>query len=270
MTAPLRITSGRAALAAEIVGHGAPVVFLHANVADRRMWRAQLDAVGATHKAIAYDRRGFGETRAEKEDHSCVTDLMAVLAATAEGKPAILVGCSLGGRVVIDAAVRHPAAVRGVVLVAPGVAGAPDPVYPPDIAALLAQSKSVEQGGDLDRINAMKARIWLDGVLSREGRVAGPARELFLDMNGIALRSPPVGSDIDVTLTYHRLGDIAVPALVIWGSFDFPHIQERSRKIVTMMPKAVGQELTGTAHLPSLDRPDDVARLITDFIARLP
>ena len=61
-----RIASGRAALAAEVVGRGDPVVFLHANVADSRMWRAQLDSVGATNKAIAYDRRGFGETRCGK------------------------------------------------------------------------------------------------------------------------------------------------------------------------------------------------------------
>ena len=79
-----RIASGRAALAAEVVGRGDPVVFLHANVADSRMWRAQLDSVGATNKAIAYDRRGFGETRAEREDFSAIADLMAVLDAVGE------------------------------------------------------------------------------------------------------------------------------------------------------------------------------------------
>jgi len=52
-----QIASGRAMLAAEVVGSGDPVVFLHAGVCDRRMWRAQLDGVGANNKAIAYDRR---------------------------------------------------------------------------------------------------------------------------------------------------------------------------------------------------------------------
>ncbi len=76
------IASSRATLAVEAVGNGTPVVFLHSNVCDRRMWRPQLDSVGATHKAIAYDRRGFGKTCAEREDFSARADLVAVLDAT--------------------------------------------------------------------------------------------------------------------------------------------------------------------------------------------
>lgn len=48
------------------------------------MWHAQLDGIGADNRAIAYDRRGFGETRAEKESFSAVADLMAVIDATAD------------------------------------------------------------------------------------------------------------------------------------------------------------------------------------------
>ena len=103
-----QVVSGRAMLAAEVVGRGTPVVFLHAGACDRRMWRAQLDGVGVGSKAIAYDRRGCGETRAEKEDFSAVADLMAVMGAMADGATAILVGCSEGGRIVLDAALRHP------------------------------------------------------------------------------------------------------------------------------------------------------------------
>ena len=41
-------------------GEGAPVVLLHAGVADRRAWRAVAPQLAAP--AIAYDRRGFGDT----------------------------------------------------------------------------------------------------------------------------------------------------------------------------------------------------------------
>ena len=63
MSSNHQIASGQARLAVNVVGHGDPVVFLDAAVCDSRMWRAQLDAVGASNRAIAYDRRGFGETR---------------------------------------------------------------------------------------------------------------------------------------------------------------------------------------------------------------
>jgi pimeloyl-ACP methyl ester carboxylesterase len=232
------------------------------------MWRAQLDAIGAIHEAIAYDRRGFGETRAEPEDFSALADLVAVLEATTDGRPAILVGCSLGGRIALDAAIRHPSLVRALVLIAPNVAGAPDPTYTPDVEKLMAQSKQAEASGDLDRLNAMKARLWLDGPLAAEGRVAGPARDLLLDMNGIALRAPPFGSDVDIRPFYHRLGDVAVPTLVIWGDLDLPYVQERCRHVAAVVPGAEGREMAGAAHLPSLERPAEVTALISEFVSR--
>jgi pimeloyl-ACP methyl ester carboxylesterase len=263
-----QISSGRALLAAEVVGTGDPVVFLHANVCDRRMWRAQLDGVGLRNKAIGYDRRGFGETRAEREDFSAVADLLAVLDATAAGEPAVLVGCSLGGRIALDAALRYPSRCRALILIAPNVTGAPDPTYPPEIAPVMAQMRDAERSGDLDRVNALKARLWLDGPLAAEGRVFGAARDLLLAMNGIALRSPPVGSDMDVLPIFHRLAEIAVPCLVIWGDLDFPFVQDRSRHVAKAVQNGLGHEITGVAHLPSLERPADITHLLVEFLSQ--
>ena len=260
-----RIASGRAMLAAEVVGSGAPIVFLHAAICDKRMWRTQLDGVGATNTAIAYDRRGFGETRAGPEDFSAVTDLMAVIEATANGAPVILVGGSQGGRIAIDAALRYPSSVRGLVLIAPNVSGAPEATYPPDIKELMARLKQAEARGDWDQVNMMKARLFLDGPRAPEGRVSGQARELFLDMNAIVLRSPPSGSDLDVAPAFPLLAEITAPSLVIWGNLDLPHVQARSRHVATALPNGSGRELTDAAHLPSLERPAEITKLLVEF-----
>ncbi|MFP3741277.1 alpha/beta fold hydrolase, partial [Burkholderia sp. SIMBA_019] len=74
---------------------------------------------------MAYDRRGFGETFAIAEDHSSVDDLITVLESVAEGRSAILVASSQGGGIALDAALRYPSFVRGLVLIAPNVTGAP-------------------------------------------------------------------------------------------------------------------------------------------------
>ncbi|MBO1079993.1 alpha/beta fold hydrolase [Roseomonas haemaphysalidis] len=123
--------------------------------------------------------------------------------------------------------------------------------------------------GDLDAVNAVKARLWLDGALAVEGRVAGEARRLFLDMHAIALRSPPTGLNRDVAPAYGRLGEIAVPTLVLWGALDFPHIQGRCRHIVATLPNAEGHALAEASHLPSLDLPDRITDLICGFLDRL-
>src|SRR3546814_6357708 len=65
------VASGKARLAG--VQDGAadalrtPVIFLHAGVADGRMWQAQLDEFAPRHRVVAYDRRGFGKTRGQAE-----------------------------------------------------------------------------------------------------------------------------------------------------------------------------------------------------------
>lgn len=248
-----RIKSGNAVLAAEIAGAGAPVIFLHAAVADRRMWRDTAARLAATHRTIAYDRRGFGETTAPVEVHSAVDDLRCVLDTQTE--KAVLVGCSQGGRIVIDAALRFPDRVRGIVLIAPSVTGGPDPVYPPDIAPLMAiQLAPIE----------LKARLWLDGPLAAENRVTGAARATFFAMNA-AIR--PAGKDIDVAPNYDRLAEIAVPALVLCGDLDFPHIQARCRHLAATLPRANLKMLPGLGHLPSLEAPDAVAGPLAEFLA---
>ncbi len=261
-----RVASGRAMLAAEVVGRGAPIVFLHAGVCDSRMWRAQLDGIGVDNRAIAYDRRGYGRTHVEKEDFSAVADLMAVIDALADGTPAILVGCSEGGRIALDAALRHPSSVRALVLIAPSVTGAPEAVYPPEAGDLMTRLKEALAAGDLDQVKALKARLWLDGPLEPEGRVMGEARRLFLDMNDIALRAPPIGLNLDGAPAFHRLGELSAPLLVVQGDLDFPHIQERSRHIARTVLNGSLQVMTGAAHLPSLERPADVTALLTEFV----
>jgi pimeloyl-ACP methyl ester carboxylesterase len=268
MSSTVRIPSGSAVLAAEVVGSGDPVVFLHARVADRRMWRAQLDGIGASNKAIAYDRRGFGETQADNEDFSAVEDLMAVIDAMADGKPTILVGCSQGGAIVLDAALRYPSSIRALVLIAPNVTGAPEAVCPPEIEALRMQLKEAEKTGDIDQAIATRARLSLDGPMEPEGRVTGQARQLFVEMNSVALRSAPTGANLDAAPAYHRLGEISVPSLVICGDLDLSSTQERSRHVAATVLNGSYHELSGAAHLPSLERPAETTALVADFINR--
>lgn len=265
-----RVMSGRATLATFTEGAGAPVIFLHANVCDSRMWASQMSEISTRYKTIAYDRRGFGETRTGTEDFSPVADLKTVIDATTDGEQPILVGCSQGGKIAIDAALQYPSLIRALVLIAPSVGGAPEAVYSSETQALLAQQKDAEEAGALDRLNAIKARLWLDGPLAPEGRVKGPARQLFLDMNAIALRSPPSGASLDVAPAFPRLGDIQMPSFVIWGDLDFPHIQERCRHLASAIPNGSGHELAGAAHLPSLEQPAEVTRLLTEFLDRCP
>ena len=106
------VRSGGVTLAGERWdGEGAPVVLLHAGVADRRAWRAVAPQLAAP--AIAYDRRGFGDTPPTPPPYTHLEDLTAVLDAVAD-EPVWLVGNSMGGALALDAALSIPERLAGL------------------------------------------------------------------------------------------------------------------------------------------------------------
>ncbi len=258
--------SGNAVLAGERSGAGTPLAFLHAGVCDRRMFGAQIDALADRYLTVAYDRRGFGETMTPDETFSHADDFAIVMAALETG-PALLVGCSQGGRVAIDFALQHPEKVIALVLVSPALSGADDPAeMPGTIAELTAALESAEEAGDIDRVNAIEAHLWLDGPLAPEGRVSGAVRRLFLEMNEIALRAPEWRHRVEPPSVVDRLGTIDMPALLVCGDLDSPYLQERHVWLAERLPMAQAEIMAGTAHLPSLERPDAFNGLLDRFL----
>src|SRR5271154_5579362 len=90
------------------------------------MWLLQAAALASTHHVITFDRRGFGETPAVDETYSRTADLFAVLDhLVGRSKPVVLVGCSQGGSIALDAALASPERVAALILISPSVSGAP-------------------------------------------------------------------------------------------------------------------------------------------------
>jgi pimeloyl-ACP methyl ester carboxylesterase len=246
---------------------GPAVVLLHAGVADRRAWRDVAPALHARGAdVLAYDRRGFGETPATTEPFRHVDDLLGLLE-----RPAWLVGNSQGGLISLDAALVAPERVAGLVLIAPAVSGAPD-IAPEDLhpatRALDEAIEAADAAGDLDLVNRLEAHLWLDGPTSPEGRVGGGARELALDMNGVALRSGlPEGAGGSGLDAWSRLAEIGAPATIVWGDLDVPEIIATCRELARRLGDVRDTiELPGVAHLPGLERPDEVTGIVATAI----
>jgi pimeloyl-ACP methyl ester carboxylesterase len=92
-------------MAYEDAGRGVPVVLLHGFPFDRSLWRDQIEVLAATHRVVAPDLRGFGETSAPAGDAAVTMEEMArdVAALMDELKieRAILGGLSMGGYVAL-------------------------------------------------------------------------------------------------------------------------------------------------------------------------
>jgi pimeloyl-ACP methyl ester carboxylesterase len=154
-----------------------------------------------------------------------------------------------------------PERVAGLVVISPAVSGAPDEgELDPDTARLDA---ALEAATGPDEVLRLETWLWLDGPAGPEGRVGGEARELALDMNRRILRneaSEDAGAaDVDA---WSRLEEIRAPVTVAWGELDVPIIVDECRVLAERIPGARSHELPGVAHLPSLERPDELAALI--------
>ena len=216
-----------AVIRGEAMGFGMPVVFLHAGVADRRMWQSQMQTLAAEgYHVISYDRRGFGETTTPDEPFSHVADLEAVLDQLSV-HAAVFVGCSRGGGLAIDFAIENPGRTVGLVLVGTSLTGHQgDTELPDEIAEIEDALTYAEERGNLELVNRIEAHLWLDGPLSESGRVEGPARDLFLDMNAIALNHPKLTKEERPEPAVEALAGITAPVLLIVGSLDYPDIIE--------------------------------------------
>lgn len=260
------VTSGAARIAYDVTGTGSDVLLLHAGVNDRRSWTHLVEALADRHRCLAPDARGFGETTYEPEDGwSPVADAVAVLD-DAGADRAVVVACSMGGVAALGLALEHPERVAGVVLIGASVTGAPYPDADPRAEALEQQAMTAEEAGDLEELGRLEAWMWLDGPTSPEGRVAGPARELFLEMNGRALAAPDPGKRAETGEAWSRLAEITVPVLVLVGELDFVELQAVLEQAAGLLPDGRFVRLPGVAHVPHLEADPTTLAEITRFV----
>jgi pimeloyl-ACP methyl ester carboxylesterase len=266
MSSPFEIEFDGAIIRGEAAGFGLPVVFLHAGVADRRMWAEQLRALADEgYHVIAYDRRGYGETETPDVPFNHLVDLEAVLDRLSI-HAAILVGSSLGGGLAIDFALEHPERTIGLVLVGTAITGAEPAEIPEEAADLEDALDYAMERGNFDTVNRIEAHLWLDGPLSQSGRVEGEPRDLFLRMNSVHLHHPELTEEEVPDDAVDHVGAITAPTLLVVGELDMPDIVARHEDLSEELENAFAIVLEDTAHLPSLERPDLFNPILLEFL----
>jgi 3-oxoadipate enol-lactonase len=234
------------------------VLLLHAGIADRRMWKPQIEALEAAgHRPIASDLPGFGDAPLEPGTIAYVDHAASLLDA-----PASVVGCSFGGRIAIDLAAARPDLVERLVLIGAGLGSWS---WSESAQAGFAEEEEAIERGDLTAAAAQQARMWLAPGATPEVRGLTEA----MTLRSYEQQLPVEGKVTAVwpdTPTESRLGDIGAPTLVIVGSEDLDDIKSIAEKLAAEIPHASLQTIEGAGHLPSLERPEELNRLLLDFL----
>jgi pimeloyl-ACP methyl ester carboxylesterase len=179
----------------------------------------------------------------------------------------VLVGCSMGGGLAIDFALKHPGRTVGLVLSGTAITGG-DYLLSDSDQQMSDVLDDAEERGDSEFQNKADAHAWLDGPRSANGRVKGAARELFFDMNSRTLtKAPKLTQELKRPSARDRAGQIAAPTLLVAGDLDFNYILTRHEGLSDDLPNAFATIIEGTAHLPNLERPDLFNPLLLEFLA---
>lgn len=252
----------------ERVGSGPSVLFLHAGVADLRMWDYQVEVLQDRFDCIRFDMRGMGRTENKAETFSSSDDVALVLDYV-QAASAHVVGISMGGATGLDFALQNPGRVSSLTLVAAGVGGWSEPPNEAELAELAEIDKAFE-AQDWDRVAELETQYWLDGP-GKAGRVRGEVREKMRqmcrlgyergepDVRLVALDPPAIG----------RLSEISTPTLIIVGTFDESSIIDMAEMFHQQVQGSSKITYEGVAHMVNLDQPHRFNSDLLDFLTSI-
>lgn len=253
------------ALAVDILGDGPAILFVHGFPLDRTMWR-HLAATLTGWRRIAPDLRGMGlsDLPPERFEMADYADDLAALLDVLHSDRAVICGLSMGGYVALEFVRRHSDRVRALILL--------------NTRALA------------DDAGAKGRRDELIGLVEREGtdalaeqmvpKLLAPASLTSMPrvvdhVHAMTRGSPPDGLTAALRAMRDRadstdlLASINVPTLVVAGSNDAIVSVKESKAMAAAIPGAQFVQIPQAGHLPPLEQPIALSRVIAEFLESL-
>jgi 3-oxoadipate enol-lactonase len=246
-------------------GRGEPLLLVHGLGDDHRAWRRMLPWLALDHRVIAYDLRGHGQTSLGDAAGTLAQlggDLVALQDALGLER-SDLCGFSLGGTVVMRAAIDHPDRVRRLLPVATSsrVGRAALPWY--QERARLA----LEGAERLHPVLEQDTREQLSGDPEQVADHWRIRRQATADPRGFAngceamarLQAEPLDPE---------LGAVRAPTLAIAAERDSLCPPRASEIIAAAIPGARVEVIPGSGHQIEVERPAELSRAILSFLAQ--
>lgn len=252
----------------EVAGQGNPLVFVHTGFTDRRMWDEQWQKFSRRYTVIRFDLLGLGRSDRLEAPVSTRQQLYRVLEAAGVERAA-LVGCSLGGETVLDAALERPDLASALVVVSAVPSGFEMQGEPPQ--DLMEMFAAVGQG-DLERANELQMRLWIDGPYRQPDQVDPGVRRRAAEMSrdalakgtwGLILAPPPNPLEPPAV---QRLGAVRAPTLIVAGALDNTELVRAAGVMTAEIPDAQQVILEGCAHLPNMEKPVEFNQALEVFL----
>jgi pimeloyl-ACP methyl ester carboxylesterase len=249
---------------------GAPVLLVHGTAAWSGFWLAVADELGREgYRAVAIDLPPFGFSSRSATGAYARSDqaerISGLIAALGLERP-VIVGHSFGAGPVVEAAMRHPDQIRGVILV-DGALGLPaeGEDYPPDntlLRWLLDQPVVAQCLVSATLVNPYLTRRLLAGLLFRREAAseaeADILRRPFLRAGTTeayarwlpSLLFPDRGAKSAAQENYAK---ITMPIALVWGRQDNVTPLVQGQRLQRLLPGSTLDIINGVGHIPHIE-----------------
>jgi pimeloyl-ACP methyl ester carboxylesterase len=268
---------GRRANVIEL-GSGPPIVFIHGLSGSWQNWLEQVPVFAREHRVITFDLPGFGSSEMPTEKISIagygrwVDALLTEIGVDA----AAVVGNSMGGFIGAELAIQFPARVERLVLISAAGLTIENQIPSPVLVALrtLDNRLAAYTGWLASRSETLtrrpRSRELIFGIVAhRAGKLPAPLVAEQIRGSG----KPGFVPALDALTKYpirDRLGEIACPTLIVWGTEDKLVPPRDAAEFERLIPNARKVVWPETGHVAMLERPDAFNRLLAAFLAEEP
>lgn len=254
-----------------VSGTGSPtLVFAHGLGFDQRAWRRLLPALSTTHRVVAFDHVGCGDSdRSAYEPGRYATlagyasDVLEICAEL-ELRGAVFVGHSVSSMIGALAAIAEPTRFARLVMIAPSPRYEDDP---PDYTGGFARA-DVERLLELMDQNFAGWASALADVATEQPDLARELRDGLCSLDRRSVR----GFARATFNADHRsaLPHVLAPTLVIQSADDDIAPVAVGVYTACRLPRGELRVLAARGHLPHLTHASETAALIRAFLARAP
>jgi len=225
-----------------------PIVLITGQLLTDAVWQPLLDA-WANRAVIVADNRS--------DDR--IEDFAQRLLDNAPPK-FVLIAHAMGGFVAFEVMRRAPERVAKLVLIST-LASADGPAQTARRQGYI----DLVESGRFDQVVEERIPILFPEEKRSDERLLGIARKMAADTGAgtFLAQQRAIMARID---SRPRLGEIAVPTLLIWGEKDGITSRAHHDEILDAIPGARLEVVAGAGHLPTVEAPEVVVPLLTDFI----
>jgi pimeloyl-ACP methyl ester carboxylesterase len=274
------------------VDHGGPagaplLVCVHGLGGSLANWAALAPRLTSTHRVVAVDLAGFGQTRAIGRSASVTANqqlLHRFLTEVVEG-PAILLGNSMGGLITSLQAHEHPETVAGAVLVDPALPRASGARADPFVTAMFAMYavppigraaiRSKRRGGPKVAVTESMRLCCVDPdkvppAVIEQAIALAQIRFEFPEIDDALLEAARTMMWVLAHKRRHRakLAAMQGPVLLLHGDKDRLVPIASARATAAANPGWRFEVAEGVGHVPQLEVPDWTAGQILDWLAK--